>query len=158
MKARPRSVEREVAKHLTDFFLTIGCSPVERIPILGRTGPDITINEFKLVIDVKSRLEVPKMYFIHDDFILDFPDGLLGVRLENMHLLAAPLTKIRCSNFSSVLVRRWYDHMNEWTQEEVPDGINALVLHRPKMPIGKSLLIISKLNRRRFIEWTPTQP
>ena len=33
MRARPRMVEREVAKHLSAFFETIGLPKVERIPV-----------------------------------------------------------------------------------------------------------------------------
>jgi len=53
----------EVAKRLTAFFVSINMDPVERLPVIGRTGPDITMNQLGLVVDVKSRLEVPKSVF-----------------------------------------------------------------------------------------------
>ena len=134
MKARPRSVERKVAEHLTAFFIPQGYSEVERIPVLGRTGPDVSINEFGLVVDVKSRLEVPKCYMtpaIHGDLYCSHLDGI------NFDVPA--------SSARSVLVERWFDHMHEWTLAKYKTGITALVLHRPGMPIGKSILVIKDL-------------
>jgi hypothetical protein len=43
----------------------------------------------------------------------------------------------------SVTVNRWLAHMDEWTQAHEPWGISALVLHRPQLPYGESLLVIS---------------
>ena len=155
MKQRPRSVERKVALILSEFYETLGLEPVERIPVLGRTGPDISINQLNLVIDVKSRLQVPTTYFIHQDCIIDFLDKnhLIGVSLDDIFMLFDEDAKTNYTKFSSVLVKRWYEHMDEWTKENCPTGITALVLHRPKMPVGKSLLILSKENRRRLIQW-----
>lgn len=131
MKSRPRSVEREVAKHLTAFFIPQGYSEVERIPVLGREGPDISINEFGLVVDVKSRLEVPKSYMtpgVHG--------SLYGCHLDDIHF------DLPASDFVSVIVERWFAHMHEWTVRKYKTGITALVLHRPRVPIGKSVLLI----------------
>ncbi len=153
MKARPRSVERKVATFLSQYFVQLGLSAVERIPILGRSGPDITINEWGLVIDVKSRLEVPRTPFtIYPIIAFDDEENLVGVRLKDFPLLVedTPATPI---DFSSVLVRRWYLHMDEWTRANYPGGIPALVLHRPRMPIGAALLILSDENRRRLMQW-----
>ena len=153
MKARPRSVEREVARALSRFFVQNDLSPVERIPVLGRTGPDLTSNELGLVIDVKSRLEVPRTPFTpYPIIVFDEELKLVGVRLKDLPLLVVdtPVTPI---DFSSTLVRRWYLHMQEWTLANHPNGISALVLHRPKMPIGAALLILSHENRRRLITW-----
>ena len=61
MKARPRSVENEVAKYLSRKFAALELDPVERVPVLGRAGPDVSINQSQLAIDVKSRKEVPKI-------------------------------------------------------------------------------------------------
>ncbi len=56
MKARPRCVERSVAEALSSILNT----PVERIPVLGRTGPDLTYHPpLNLIVDVKSRINVP---------------------------------------------------------------------------------------------------
>ena len=152
MKSRPRSVEREVARTLSRFFIQQNLSPVERIPVLGRTGPDLTINELGLVIDVKSRLEVPKTPFTTHP-IISFDDELhfIGARLRDLPLLVAG--EPHPIDFSSALIRRWYLHMDEWTRIHYPGGIPALVLHRPKMPIGAALLILSQENRRRLMQW-----
>ena len=149
MKPRPRSVEREVARTLSRFFIQHNLSPVERIPVLGRTGPDLTINELGLVIDVKSRLEVPRTPFTEHP-IISFDDELhlIGARLRDLPLLVEG--EPQPIDFSSALIRRWYEHMDEWTRTNYPDGIPALVLHRPKMPIGAALLILSHENTRRL--------
>lgn len=150
MKARPRSVERKVAAFLSRYFVQLGLSPVERIPVLGRSGPDITINEWGLVIDVKSRLEVPRTPFTpHPIIAFDDEEHLIGVRLKDLPFLLED-TQAQLIDFSSVLVRRWYLHMDEWTRANCPEGIPALVLHRPKMPIGAALLILSNENTRRL--------
>lgn len=142
MKARPRSVERQVASHLSEMSLSLGCSKVERIPILGREGPDITTNELGLVIDVKSRLACPGGYFwsrplIHGDLVAIELDTLLGL---------PEIEDPQPYKFSSITVNRWYDHMDEWTKEFMPSGISALVLHKPKMPIGKGQLLFHVSN------------
>ncbi len=149
MKSRPRSVEREVAKHLTEIFSKIGAAPVQRIPVLGRTGPDITINELNLVIDVKSRISVPVSYFF--DRIVDYM-GHIGAPLDKLEFLASETPITKYSNFRSKIVTEWLDHMDEWTKAEFQQGISAIVLHRPKMPIGKSMVIIKSQDRRRLIE------
>ncbi|MEL7591755.1 MAG: hypothetical protein AAGU17_10745 [Anaerolineaceae bacterium] len=154
MKARPRSVERKVAACLSQHFAELQLSPVERIPVLGRTGPDLTINELGLVIDVKSRLEVPKTIFQPSGPVVDFRDELhlVGIRLKDIYLLTEECDT-QSLDFSSALIHQWYVHMDEWTQENSPSGITALVLHRPRMPIGAALLILSLENRRRLIQW-----
>ena len=153
MKARPRSVERKVAAFLSLYFVHHNLSPVERIPVLGRTVPDITINEWGLVIDVKSRLEVPRTLFTPYSVIaFDEELKLIGARLKDLSLLDTQATPI---DFSSILVRKWYLHMQEWTLANHPTGIPALVLHRPRMPIGAALLILSQENRRRLTQWKP---
>jgi hypothetical protein len=135
MKARPRCAERTLARLLSDEFEKAGFSRVERIPVLGREGPDIEINELGLVIDVKSRLEVPRGYFeqpmdwgIH----CAFPLSML------MDPQPDPVQK----HSTSILVTRWLDHMDEWRRENYPDGISMLLLHRPQMPYGKAVIVI----------------
>ncbi len=83
MKPRPCSVEREVAAKLTELSQQIGREPVERIPVLGRKGPDLSYNDIQLIIDVKSRLKVPQSHLAG---ILPFltEDGLIGFRLEHL--------------------------------------------------------------------------
>jgi hypothetical protein len=139
-------VERSIAEYLTLIFP--GITPFSRIPVLGRTGPDLTINELNLVIDIKSRIEVPKQYtrFLIED------DRFYAVPLKCLYEFPLPFDRTR---FSSVLVARWWDHMHAWTQQHHPHGITALVLHRPKMPYGSAMLITAKSDYRRLCEtWT----
>lgn len=156
MKARPRSVENRIAGALNDHFTLLGMTRVERIPVLGRTGPDISTNEMKLVVDVKSRREIPKTIF----FPLMIPftfDHLMAVRLCNLNILwdedafdcpTAPL------DFSSKLIRGYLEHMEEWTAANEPDGISAVILHRPETPIGNSVVVIHSISRRRLYDCT----
>lgn len=146
MKARPRHAEREAAAFISSFSLSIGCSPVERIPVLGRTGPDITINELGLVVDVKSRIEVPAGAFF--DRPVCFSEIYYAVPLAKISDLL--ISEGEIVPFKSKQVDNWYAHMDEWTQTHQLDGISALVLHRPKLPYGKAMLILK--NRRRFVE------
>ena len=143
MKARPRRVEREIANILSGKFGLIGLDPVERIPVLGRKGPDISLNAFGLVVDVKSRLEVPKGYIVNTATL--FGD-LIGIPISEMDKLVTPAR----SSLISKLVTRWFWHMDEWRVQKAPSGITALVLHRPKMPYGNSILIIHKTQKENF--------
>jgi len=146
MKPRPRRVEREVAALLSNFFLFIGYPPVERIPVLGRIGPDISLNELSLVVDVKSRIEVPVGAFF--DHVVSYRDLYYAVPLSKLSDLL--ISEGEVVPFKSKQVDAWYAHMDEWTQNHQPDGISALVLHRPKLPYGRAMLILK--NRRRFVE------
>lgn len=151
MKARPRSVENQVASYLNTIFTPLGLTPVERIPILGREGPDITINESGLVIDVKSRIEVPRTLFFPVACPFLFCD-LLCVPLKYFPQLLSGEGPIAPFNFSSVIVQEYWSHMDEWTQREQPDGISCVILHRPREPIGSCVAVIHQKDHRRLIE------
>ena len=147
MKPRPRAVENRVAAYLTDLFVRSGLSPVARIPVLGRTGPDITLNELKLVIDVKSRLECPKTYFT-DSVCSDFAFRIIP--LCALAPFLAGRVPPRELSFTSALVRGYWSHMDEWRRANEPEGITAIIMHRPKMPVGRAVLIISEEDTWRF--------
>ncbi|MFH2040301.1 MAG: hypothetical protein ABIJ65_12800 [Chloroflexota bacterium] len=147
MKATPRKAEREIALVFSQFFSDIGMSPVERIPILGRTGPDITINEAKLVIDVKSRKSVPvKMTAIQG--CLHQTDNVSFFQLSDMQILDQ--LKIVPASFSSITTVSWLNHMQEWTKEECPEGISMIVMRKPGTPYPKSTVIIYSSDLRRL--------
>lgn len=139
MLSRPRSVEREVARHLTNISEPLGYAPIYRIPVLGRTGPDLTTNELGLVVDVKSRIEVPKG--IISKHICATDGKYFTCPIER--LLEEPLRLEVINAAHSVTVDRWFNHMDEWRVRYMPQGITALILHRPKMPLGKAVLVIS---------------
>ena len=143
MKSRPRRVEREIAKILTEKFIQHGYDPVERIPVLGRTGPDISLNAFGLVVDVKSRIQVPKGCIVNEATM--FGD-LIGIPVSEMDHLIEPVS----DGPVSILVQRWFWHMDLWRVSKAPSGITALVLHRPKLPYGESILIIHKTQKEDF--------
>ena len=147
MKRRPRRIESEVAKHLSKEFAKLKLDPVERVPVIGRTGPDISINQSKLAIDVKSRLEVPKAMWKFKR-LGKFGD-LLAVRiceferiLSDVPRLEAPLPKT---------VKAYMDHMAEWSSDHIP----AIVVHRPGMWVANAIFLIREADRERFIQNIP---
>ena len=148
MKGRPRRIENRVADWVTRLSASKGYGLVERKPVIGRTGPDLTINELGLVVDVKSRLEVPKSVFLKPSETLEMGDTV-GVRLDSLGLLFVPYTH-RMYRPYSVLVRRWLEHMDEWRQEHYPEGVAALVLHRPGRHVGTSTVIIYADEREKL--------
>jgi len=151
MKARPRYIENEIAARLTEQFLSLGFSPVERIPVLGRTGPDITINESGLAVDVKSRLEVPLLLWkcFRDDYRA-FPDEvvrrryngdvMLCVQVRYLPKLYSYVLTSEHPVSGSKLVSDWLLHMAEWT--EVNGGIPMIVCHRPRMNTANAVCVI----------------
>ena len=128
---------------LSELFSTSERKPVFRIPILGREGPDITINEIGLVIDVKSRKVIPDYMFSMENTVLDFGD-YIGFRLEDLLKIEAGmrLDKAKMAN----IVIKWWNHMNDWTVKFHP-GITTIVLHHPHMPIGHATVIINQKDR-----------
>jgi len=155
MKARPRHVEREIAKSLSLFYSQLGMSPVERIPVLGRTGPDIEVNELRLAVDVKSRLQVPKCMLVQPGAIGLFgieSYRMLGVTLGDMSLLLEPARVEAMSQAApcSQTVLRWLLHMQEWADAGACQA--ALVLHKPKMMYERSTFILFQKDWREFYE------
>jgi len=145
-RSRFKSVENETAKILTKLFTTSErqLSPVYRIPILGRTGPDITINQTGLIIDVKSRKVIPKRMFAMENTAI-YAGDFVGFRLEEIlsinHFGNSEIVK------PSSIVIKWWDHMDEWTQKFHSPGITAIILHHSRMPYGHSTVIIHQKDR-----------
>ena len=50
------------------------------------------------------------------------------------------------------MVYDWLKHMDEWTQENSPWGISALVLQRPNMPYGNAVFILKSSDVGRLQE------
>jgi hypothetical protein len=148
MKARPRHAENRIAQEFNRMLIPLGYDPVERIPVLGRTGPDLTINQSGLVIDVKSRQQCPKSYFNETILLMSLTTAAVCVGdlpIINS-ILAEPLRP-------SVMVNRWLDHMDEWRKENHPDGISMIILHKPGLPYGKSMAVfyLSDIGRLKQI-------
>lgn len=152
MKARPRSVENRVAGEFSKIFTRYGLEPVARIPVLGRTGPDVSINKAGFVIDVKSRKKVPKTY-------LYVPWKKCGIAQAGQFLLC-PIKHfdefvIRGKrevgpplDFQSGPVREWWLHMDEWTRRNRPGDFSMIVLHKPRIPIGNAVVVFHEKDRR----------
>ena len=150
MKARPRSVENEVAARLTSHFKTMDMSPVERIPVLGRTGPDITINESRWAVDVKSRLHVPICnYTIQCGKIHSAPHDLLYIKLKDFPLIYSGDLPTSEHLFPSVQVKEWLDHMAEWSRG---NSLPAIVLHRPGTRVDNAVFVINAVDRDKAKE------
>jgi hypothetical protein len=136
---RWKDVERKEAAKLNEILSGIGnFTPVERIPLLGREGPDLTVNESKLVINVKSRERILTRLMAPAGRLIYIGD-LVGFRLEHLpviNFLAA------CTTDPWAPLTEWYCHMDKWTKQFQPDGISSIFLHRPRMPIGLTTVVI----------------
>lgn len=153
MKARPRKVENRVAEELSEVFRDLGFSSVKRIPVLGRTGPDITLNELGISIDVKSRQSVPRSLIIPANGFLSTGE-YVGFRLNELGGILKDLDteKILLYRKPSRTVASWLAHMQDWANQETELKIGALVCHRPKVPTGQTCFVITYLNLRRLHE------
>ena len=147
MKPRPRRAENEVAKRLTAFFVSVNMDPVERLPVIGRTGPDITMNELGLAVDVKSRLEVPKAVFEVELGRVMRMQSYYIMRLADLELLLEYDLPFQVSNKYSRMVGRWFTHMQSWRRVHQPNGFTALVLHRPGMKYDDAVLVVQHYNK-----------
>jgi len=153
MKSRPRRAENRIAEILSEFFAHYGLSPVERIPVLGRTGPDLTINESGLAVDVKSRQACPKKIFASAHKTgKAMGETYCAFQLERLQETLIDQEGQYMTFNESKTVYTWLEHMGEWVHESAPFGIPALVIHRPQMPYGKALLILNKSDVRLLQE------
>ena len=170
---RWKAVERSVAEELNRILSGVGnFSSIERIPLLGRDGPDLTMNEAGLVINVKSRKTIHPRLF-PSPFELLYCDSLVIFAISE-------LTKVNASLMEPVKIdgsrtlQGWYDQMETWTNnlkqgmtsttiirhstmpvEKWTDDfkqncISAIILHRPRMPFGKCAVAIDFNNLRRL--------
>ena len=156
---RWKAVERKVAAKLNEVLSDVGnFSPIERIPLLGREGPDLTVNETGLVINVKSRKAIPDFLFPKAKEVL-YLDGLVAFQLNDLpevfydkpwRFLFNPSFCVRAAHRTWGQLGRWFDHMNKWTKAEKPDGISSIFIHRPRMPIGKVGVVIHFTDTRRL--------
>jgi hypothetical protein len=131
-----KRVERMAAQELNMRLSGVGkFTPIERVPVNGREGPDLTINETGLVVNVKSRQKIhPRL--LPGFCQLLFCGDLVIFRLED----------ITCFNTflmdpipvdSSKMLMDWYEKMDKWREAHHPDGISAIFLHRPQLPYGE---------------------
>lgn len=146
MKEVPRRAENRVAEALNQYLFTpLGLPEVKRMPITGRTGPDVSWNDYKIIIDGKSRREVPKCIFV--SAFLE-PTWII----VNNALVAVPIIKpewlldepVKKSYVWTKLVGCYYDHMEEWTRDNCPDGITALALRKPGMHATSTIFVVGK--------------
>jgi hypothetical protein len=136
---RWKAVERFVAAEFNTVLSGVGnYSPIERIPLLGREGPDLTVNEVGLVINVKSRSNIPARLFPKTGTM--FIGDLIVFRLEELAALKETFPNEATKPWKQLT--DWYELMDKWTKEFKPDGITSIVIHRPRMPYGHCGVII----------------
>ena len=147
---RWKAVERAIAAELNKQLSDVGkFTPIERIPLLGREGPDLTVNETGLVINVKSREKIHKR-LIPGPFQILYCGDLVIFRLAELScfqsFLMDPIPVDR-----SKMLEDWYALMDKWTKERQPErGISAIILHRPRMPYGDAGIAIHFNDLRRL--------
>lgn len=154
MDKRWKAVERSVAAKLTDVLSDVGNLKFERIPLLGRDGPDLTINSSGLVINVKSRKGIPQRLLPRHAHLIQIGD-LVCFRLDN--IIGAGGFQATGTEKPWKQLQDWYDWMDDWTQRQ-PDKdrlISCIILHRPRLPVGKSGIVIHSSHLKR-LAWTPT--
>jgi hypothetical protein len=139
VKARPRSVENKVAEILSGHFQKVKMAPVARVPVTGRQGPDISINQAGIAVDVKSRLEVPKTLWrqMKKKKVAAF-GPLVAVRLKDFLALLEDLPISEAGQLPKT-VRLYHDHMAAWCNGTT---IPVVVLHRPEMWVHNALVMM----------------
>jgi len=149
-KSTWKVVEKKIAEELNKYFSKIGMKNVERIPILGRNGPDLTVNESGLLIDVKHRLTNPKYLQLEDKQVAQVGSSLLMVKVKDIKLLAET-EKIDIILRGSRIVRGYYDHKYSHSRQKryMPNGdvIPCNILQYPNCKYQDSVIIISKSDR-----------
>lgn len=152
-RGRWKDVERRVATELNRVLSDVGeFTPVERIPLLGRAGPDLTVNETNLVVNVKSRLKIPVGCFPKAGEMLEFApksaDGLVCFRLEELSRIDRLFNYMPTKPSKQII--DWWQWMDKWTKEFQPAGITCIVIHRPRMPIGHAGVVLQTKDLRRL--------
>ena len=158
MKARPRKIENRVAEELTKWSANRGDHyKLVRLPAMGRTGPDIDKNKYHFVIDVKSRIEVPKT--IHKIVNVD-RDIKWWITPKKNGVKTSWFYACRLDHFdvmwdfdwedakwNSIMVHGWVEKMRKWTRENPWDGVSGIgmaILHRPRKPVGSSVVVMKQ--------------
>src|SRR5512144_3154633 len=115
-RERWKSVERNVASQLNALLSDVGnFTPIERIPLLGREGPDLTINEVGLVINVKSRAIIPPRLFPQAKQLLHISD-LVCFRMEDLCRVSSfPILAAATPSWKKL--KDWWEFMDKWTKE-----------------------------------------
>lgn len=148
-----KNAEVSIAAYLSKEFEKYGLSPIKRIPILGREGPDLTSNELGLVVDVKHRTSIPKSVKINAPKVIEvgyYPFSLYAVRISDIGLIGN-----KHDNGNSEIpkiIGKWYEHIHEHQVDQVPDGIAALILHFPGTPYAESILLVHQKDWRKLYD------
>lgn len=127
MKTTPWRAETRVASILSALFRQYGLGDVKRVPITGRTGPDIEINSAGLCMEVKSWKAIPVSILPKRGQILT--DGrFYFVQLKEIETLFGQVEPYPIN--PSKIVDGIYKQIDGWVEKEFPQGISALSLHR----------------------------
>lgn len=158
MKARPRRVENRVAEELTKWSAENGDHWVFlRRPAMGRTGPDIEVpNPYHFVIDVKSRKSISNKPWLITELNRQVKwwvhngeqGGWYICRLDQLDAMFN--TNWLPYKWHSVVVDSWLEHMRDWAREN--SGVGIIILHKPRKPIGSSVVLIKTEDWLRLME------
>jgi hypothetical protein len=147
---RWKSVERQVARQFSEILSGIGNSPVERIPLLGREGPDLTVGDTGLVINVKSRKKIPPRLMAPKGTLLWIGGDYVAFRMNEWVRVVQQCQFTTRGEQPWKQLTDWWEFMDKWTKEFKPDGITSIFLHRPNMPIGLCTIVIKTSDLRRL--------
>ena len=119
---------------------------IERIPVLGREGPDLTFpNVLSLAVDVKSRKSVPiTPFYLVGQSPAAFLGDLAMIRLGQLHQAYPHTEPWPSGDYASKMISDWHCHIDKWAQSADDFGVGGLVLHRPGMRISQSLLVFAR--------------
>jgi hypothetical protein len=157
MKRGPRQAETRFADYLSLHFGALGLSPVERVPVIGRTGPDITFNELWLAIDAKRREEVPISAWKLTDTctIVEYADGICVSQLKNFsRLLTSEDPPQKINEKSTKTISGYLEHMAGWKfhHKDMPEllrgAIPAVVCRKTGGRTANALFVIYKEDLR----------
>lgn len=159
MKARPRRVENRVAEELTKWSAERGDHYVlTRWPAMGRVGPDIYPNPYTFVIDVKSRKSISDKPFNITDLNRETKwwvreadtcsRGWYICRLDQLESMMK-MDWLQYPWYSKT-VNGWLSKMQGWASDN--GGIGMIILHKPRKPIGSSIVVMDTADWLRLME------
>lgn len=136
-----------------------------RLPAMGRSGPDVDVNDYHWVIDVKSRIEVPKTIskIVNKDVNIKWYIKAPGFGNPCSFWYACRLDHLDVmfdfdweeADFASIMIHRWLEKMRRWGAKNPwkgVEGIGMVVLHRPRKPVGSSVVLMAQKDWLRVME------
>jgi len=146
-RGRWKRFERRVADEINSQVSQYGCKTETRIPVNGRTGPDIYFSEVGMAVSVKQRLAVPLSYEAPQDGVVLFGD-LYAARLHHAFDLFRRLDKegvTRQTKGGSRVVARWHREILEWCEAQGDSSpFPVLVIAKPATWVRNATFLVHK--------------